>query len=76
MYLPIYLVIYLLIYLSKKFEIQMLLYTSTKKVMEVQGHMLNAFGIILLYIMVGWFDGQDISVNPRKPRFNPLYQHI
>ncbi len=40
---------------------------------EVQGNMLNPFGIILLYKMVWWFDGQDISVDLRRPRFNPPY---
>jgi hypothetical protein len=38
--------------------------------------MLNAFGIILFYKMAWWFDGQDIGVEPMRPRFNPLYQHI
>jgi hypothetical protein len=51
----------------------MLLYTLTKKFMEVQGSMLNPFGIILFYKVVGWFHGQNIGVEPRKPRFNPLY---
>jgi len=37
----------------KKFEIQMLLYTLTKTFMEVQGYMLNPFGIILFYKVVG-----------------------
>jgi hypothetical protein len=46
----------------KKIEVQMLLCTFTKKIMEVWGNMLNAFGIILLYRMVGWFDSQDIGV--------------
>jgi hypothetical protein len=54
----------------------MLLYTLTKKFMEVQGYMLNSFGIMLFYKVVGWFDGQDIGVEPRKTRFNFLYQHI
>jgi hypothetical protein len=40
----------------------MLLYTLTKKFMEVQIYMLNPFGIILFYKVVGWFDGQDIGV--------------
>jgi hypothetical protein len=31
----------------KNIEIQMLLYTLIKKFMEVQGNMLNVFGIIL-----------------------------
>jgi hypothetical protein len=44
--------------------------------MDFQGHMLNPFGIILFYKMVGWFDGQDIGVEPRGPRFNPIYEHI
>ncbi len=44
--------------------------------MEVQGYMLNPFGIILFYKMVGWFDGKDISVEPRRPRLNSLYEHI
>jgi len=57
----------------KKFEIEMLLYTLTKKFMEVQMNILNPFGMIFFYKMVGWFDGQDNGVEPRKPRFNPLY---
>jgi hypothetical protein len=28
-----------------------------KKIMEVQGNMLNAFGIMLFYKVIGWFDG-------------------
>jgi hypothetical protein len=32
----------------KKIGVQMLLYTLTKKFMEVQGYMLNPFGIIFL----------------------------
>jgi hypothetical protein len=55
----------------KKNQIQMLLYTLTKKIMEVQRYMLNPFDIILFYKVMGWFD-----VEPRKPRFNFLYQHI
>jgi hypothetical protein len=41
----------------QKIEIQILLYTLTKKFMEVQINILNAFGIILFYKVVGWFDG-------------------
>jgi len=48
----------------KKIEVQMLLYTLTKKFMEVQKNMLNEFGIILFYKVVGWFNGQDIGVGP------------
>ncbi len=44
--------------------------------MEIQGNMLNIFGILLFYKVVGWFDGQDIGVESRRPRFNPLYKHI
>jgi hypothetical protein len=54
----------------------MLLCTFTKNFMEVQGYILNPFGIILLYKVVGWFDGQDIGVEPRRPKLNSLYQHI
>jgi len=55
----------------------MLLYTLTKKIMKVQRNMLNAFGIILFYKVVGWFDGQNnIGWDPQIPKFNPLYQHI
>jgi hypothetical protein len=57
----------------KKIEVQMLLYTLTKKFMEVQRNMLNAFDIILFYKVVGWSDGQNISVEPKRPRFNPIY---
>jgi hypothetical protein len=44
----------------KKIEIQMLLYTLTKKFIEVQINILNAFDIILFYKVVWWFDGQHI----------------
>jgi len=60
----------------KKIEVQMLLYMLIKHFMEVQRNMLNTFNITLLYKMVGWFDGQNIRVKPKKPKFNPLYQHI
>jgi len=48
----------------------------TKFLIEIQRNMLNAFGIILFYKVVWQFDGQDIGLEQRKPRFNPLYQHI
>ncbi len=51
----------------------MLSYTVTKKFIEVQKNMLNAFGIILFYKMVWWFDGQNIGVKPRKLKLNPHY---
>ncbi len=52
----------------KKFEVQMLLYTLTKTFIEVQGNMLNPFSIILFYkVVIWWFDGQDIDVEPRRP---------
>jgi hypothetical protein len=57
----------------KKIEVQMLLYTLTKKFIEIQGNMLNAFGIILFYKLVWWFDGQDIGVEPKRSSFNSLY---
>jgi hypothetical protein len=60
----------------KNIEIQMLLYTLTKTFVEVQKNMLNVFDIILFYKVVGWFDGQNISVEPKKQRFIPFYQHI
>jgi hypothetical protein len=60
----------------KKIEVQILLYTLTKQFKEVQGNMLHAFGIILFYKVMGWFHGQDIGVEPKRPRFNPFYQHI
>ncbi len=62
MYLPIYLVMYTLILLMKKIEVQMLLYTLIKKFMEIQKYMLNPFGIILFYKMLGWFD-LDFLIN-------------
>jgi hypothetical protein len=49
----------------------MSLYTLTKKFTQV-GNMLNAFSITLFYKMVWWFDGQNIGVKQRKPRFNPF----
>jgi hypothetical protein len=60
----------------KNIEIQMLLYTLTKTFVEVQKNMLNVFDIILFYKVVGWFDGQNIGVEPKKQRFIPFYQHI
>jgi hypothetical protein len=60
----------------KKIETQMLLYTLTKTFIVVQGNMLNPFGIILFYKVVWWFDGRDIGVEPKRPRFNTPYQHI
>jgi hypothetical protein len=47
----------------------MLLYTLTKKIIEVQKNMLNEFGIILFYKVVWWFDGQDIGVKPMRSMF-------
>jgi hypothetical protein len=60
----------------KKIEIQMLLHILTKNFMEVERYMLNPFGVILFYKVMKWFDGQDIGVEPRRPRFNSLNQHI
>jgi hypothetical protein len=57
----------------KKIEIEMLLYTLTKNFIEIQGNMLNAFGIILFYEVVWCFNGQDIGVDPKRPTFNFLY---
>ncbi len=53
---------YTLILLMKKIEVQMLLYTLIKKFMEIQKYMLNPFGIILFYKMLGWFD-LDFLIN-------------
>jgi hypothetical protein len=55
----------------KNIEVQILLYTLTKIFKEVQGNMLNLFGIILFYKVVWWFNGQNIGLEPKKPRFNP-----
>ncbi len=54
----------------------MLLNTLTKKFIEIQKNILNPFGIILFYKVLWWFDGQNIDVKPKRPRFNPSYQHI
>jgi hypothetical protein len=54
----------------------MLLYKLTKRFIKVQVKMLNAFGIILFDKVMWWFDGQDIGVKPKRPRFNFPYQHI
>jgi len=54
----------------------MLLYTLTKNFIEVQRYMLNPFAIILFYKVMGWFDGQNIRVERRRPKFNILYEHI
>jgi hypothetical protein len=60
----------------KKIEVQMLLYTLTKKFIEIFLNILNPFSIILFYKVMWWFDGQDVGVEPKKPRFNPPCQHI
>jgi hypothetical protein len=62
--------------LIEKIEVPMLLYTLTKRFMDVQRNILNAFGIILFYKVMWWFDGQDVGVDLRRPIFNPPYQHI
>jgi len=54
----------------------MLLYTLTKHFKKVQRSVLNPFDIILFYKVMGWFDDLDINVEPRRPNFNPLHQHI
>jgi hypothetical protein len=54
----------------------MLLYTLTKNFINVQIYMFNPFGIILFYKVVGWFDGQNIGVDPKRARFNSLYRNI
>jgi hypothetical protein len=35
--------------------------------------MLNAFGTILFYKVVWWFDDQDIGSEQKRPMFNPPY---
>jgi hypothetical protein len=50
----------------KNIEIQMLLYTLTNKLMVVQENMLNIFGIILFYKVMGWINGQDIGIEPKS----------
>jgi len=42
----------------------MLLYTLTKKFMEIQKYMLNPFDMIFFYKVAGLFDGQNIGVEP------------
>jgi hypothetical protein len=54
----------------------MLLYTLTKKFMEVQGYMLNPFDIILFTKWWGGLMAKTFDAKPRKPRINSLYQHI
>jgi hypothetical protein len=48
----------------------------TKKFIEIQINMSNAFGIILLYKMVWWFDNHNLGLESRRPKFNLPYQHI
>jgi hypothetical protein len=38
--------------------------------------MLNPIDIMSFYKVVGWFDGQNISVKLWRARFNPFYQHM
>ncbi len=56
----------------KKIEIQMLLYILTKHFIEVQENMLNPFDIILFYILLCMFDGEDIGVKTRGQSLIPL----
>ncbi len=37
---------------------------------------MHLIGIGLFYKVVWWFDGQNIGAKPRRPRFNPPYQHV
>ncbi len=48
----------------------------TKHFIEIQGNMLNAFGIILFYKVVWWFDSHNISLEKKRLRFNAPYQYI
>jgi hypothetical protein len=44
--------------------------------MEVQGYMLNPFGIILFYKMMGWFDDQNHLCGTKETKvqlFLPTY---
>jgi hypothetical protein len=53
----------------------MLLYTLTKKFIENSKiHVKSIWYHIVLQSR--WFDGQNIGVEPRKPTFNSLYQHM
>jgi hypothetical protein len=55
----------------------MLLYTLTKNFIKVKKNVLNAFGIILFYKMMWWFDGQDIGVELKNTKVqSPLLAYI
>jgi hypothetical protein len=60
----------------KKFEIEMLLYTLTKKYMEIQWNILNPFGITLIAKWWASLMAKAMCLKPRRPKFNPFYQHI
>jgi hypothetical protein len=60
--------------LIKKFNVQMLLYTLTKRFIEV--HVKCIWYHIVLQNGVWWFDGQDIGMELKTPKLNPPYQHI
>jgi len=61
----------------EKINVQMLLYTLTKKFIEVQKNMLKCIWYhIVLQNGVWWFDGQYIDMELRTPKLNPPYQHI
>ncbi len=47
-----------------------------KNFIEIQGNMLNAFGIIFFYKVLWWFNVKDISLEQKRLRFYPFYQHI
>jgi hypothetical protein len=45
--------------------------------MKIQRNMLNPIGVILINKVVGWFDGQNIGVEPKKTKVqSPLPTYI
>jgi len=51
----------------------MLLYTLTKKFHKSSKIHVKSIWYYIVLQSGGWFDGRNIGVEPKKPRFNSLY---
>jgi hypothetical protein len=56
----------------KKIEVQTYKHID-KKIHGSSKKDVKCIWYILFYKVVGWFDGKDIGVKPRRPSFNALY---
>ncbi len=76
MYLPIYLIRYLLVpNYEKNWNSNVVIHIDKKIHWNSRKHVKCAFGIILFYKMVQWFDGQNIGVEPRNQSSIPFTKY-